>query len=101
MKVNTLYVLCSVKEWSIDGMVSQQKLWTESVNSFKNAYDRYCCKDMDDRSWSAAACRSIILQVQVQVSKAIALGSKANAKNFRLEQQSLHIYFSLQNDNCH
>ena len=23
---------------------------TESVNSFKNAYDRYCCKDMDDRS---------------------------------------------------
>ena len=27
---------------------------TESVNSFKNAYDRYCCEDMDDRSWSAA-----------------------------------------------
>jgi len=25
----------------------------ESVNSFKNAYDRYFCKDMDDR-WSAA-----------------------------------------------
>ena len=23
---------------------------TESVNSFKNAYDRYCCEDMDDRS---------------------------------------------------
>jgi len=23
---------------------------TESVNSFKNAYYRYCCKDMDDRS---------------------------------------------------
>jgi len=27
---------------------------TASVNSFKNAYDRYCCEDMDDRSWSAA-----------------------------------------------
>ena len=27
---------------------------TESVKSFKNAYDRYCCEDMDDRSWSAA-----------------------------------------------
>jgi len=23
---------------------------SESVNGFKNAYDRYCCKDMDDRS---------------------------------------------------
>jgi len=23
---------------------------SESVNSFKNAYDRYSCKDMDDRS---------------------------------------------------
>ena len=23
---------------------------TKSVNSFKNAYDRYCCKDMDDTS---------------------------------------------------
>jgi len=28
---------------------------TESVNSFKNAYDRYCSKDMDDTSWSAAS----------------------------------------------
>jgi len=27
----------------------------ESVNGFKNAYDRYSCKDMDDRSWSAAS----------------------------------------------
>ena len=25
----------------------------ESVNSFKNAYDRSSHKDMDDRSWSA------------------------------------------------
>jgi len=23
---------------------------SESVNSFKNAYDRYYCKDMDNRS---------------------------------------------------
>jgi len=23
---------------------------SESVNGFKNAYNRYCCKDMDDRS---------------------------------------------------
>ena len=26
---------------------------SESVNSFKNAYDHYYCKDMDNRSWSA------------------------------------------------
>jgi len=27
---------------------------SDSVNSFKNAYDRYYFKDMDNRSWSAA-----------------------------------------------
>jgi len=36
---------------------------TESVNSFKNAYDRCCYKDMDDRSWSAACPSSIKYQV--------------------------------------
>ena len=37
---------------------------SESVNSFKNAYDRYYCKDMDNRLISC-----LFINLQVQVSK--------------------------------
>ena len=40
-----------VKEWSMDGAILPTKVVnSESVNSLKNAYDRYYCKGMDNRS---------------------------------------------------
>jgi len=39
----------------MDGTVFRQKSSTQNqITNFKNAYDRYYCKDMDNRSWSAA-----------------------------------------------
>ena len=40
-----------VKEWSMDGAILPTKVVnSESVNSLKNAYDRYYCKGMENRS---------------------------------------------------
>ena len=70
--------------WSTAGTVSlpAEVVNTESVNSFKNAYDRSCHKytEIDDRSWSA--CQSINLQVQVSKYKNAYI--KKHIKNRRL-----------------
>jgi len=50
----------------------------ESVKSLKNAYDRLCHKDMDDRSWSA--CQSINLRVQVSSLQKIMINHRGTTR---------------------